>query len=384
MSRVQVKPQLIQWAIDRAGLSVTALSDYFPKLELWIHRESQPTLRQVEDLAKKTMTPLGYFFLPEPPEDKLSISDFRTVKDAPVQRPSPNLLETIQTLQRRQNWLREYLIEEKERPLEFIGSAGLSSNPSNVAADIRHALGQTEDWARAVPTWTEALEKLSFFVERIGVLTVFNSVVGNNTHRKLNVNEFRGFVLADKYAPIIFVNSADAKAAQMFTLVHEVVHLWLGETGVLNLDKTMPADNKVEKFCNAVAAEFLVPERIMRENWPAVQQEDEPYQILARQFKVSPIVIARRALDLNFVDKHRFFDFYDRYLADERRKMGKRTGGGNFYATQDMRLSRRFAETVIRATQAGKLLYREAYHLTGLNGNTFDRYAKRLGFKAQE
>ncbi len=376
MSRVAVKPELIRWARARSGITTDYLLKHFPKFEQWERQEAQPTLRQLENLAKKTLTPLGYFFLPEPPEDKLPIPDFRTVRDNSLKRPSPNLLETVQTMQRRQAWMREYLIEQGERPLSFVSSTKMAEHPNAVAAKIREVLDLPVDWAQHIATWAEALRMLRFVMEKAGILPVFNGVVGNNVYRKLDVNEFRGFILCDEYAPLIFINSADVKAAQMFTVVHELAHLWLGRDGVFNLRDMQPADNDVEIFCNLVAAEFLVPEKELAAYWTKAKQEAEPFQYLARHFKVSPLVAARRALDLGFVSKSDFFAFYNDYMEDSRRKAAAHTGGGDFYANLDMRLGRRFAETVVRAAAEGRVLYRDAYLLTGLNSETFDRYSK--------
>jgi len=126
-----------------------------------------------------------------------------------------------------------------------------------------------------------------------------------------------------------------------------------------------------------VAAEFLVPENELKEIWIKHQKKNDRFQLLARHFKVSEIVVARRALDLTLITKDEFFDFYQHRIANEN---NIDSSGGDFYATQTFRVGRRFAETVIRATREGKLLYNEAYRLTGLKGKTFDEYAERLGF----
>jgi len=380
MNRVAVRPELFRWARERSGLKADALAERFPKYAAWESGEALPTLRQLEELAKKTLTPLGYFFLPEPPEDKLPIPDFRTVKDEPLRRPSPNLLETVQTMQRRQGWMRDFLVEQGENPLPFVGSSTLAAEPTQAAASIREVLGRKREWASQHPTWTDALRALRAAIEEAGILLAINGVVGNNVHRGLDTKEFRGFVLVDEYAPLIFVNGADAKAAQMFTLAHELAHVWLGRGGVFNLEALQPADDDVEKFCNRVAAEFLIPARELNACWSGAAQTPEPFQTLARRFKVSPLVAARRALDLGLIDKTDFFEFYEEYQKDERRKASQRPAGGDFYATQEARLGRRFANAVIRAAKEGRLLYRDAYHLTGLYGETFDRYAKALGF----
>jgi Zn-dependent peptidase ImmA (M78 family) len=351
----------------------------FPKFRDWERGEAL-TLRQLEALAKTTSTPLGYFFLPQPPEERLPIPDFRTLPGAQVRRPSPNLLETVQTMQQRQGWMRDFLIEQGQERLAFVGSVTLREDPNRVASRIRRALSLPDDWARRERTWIDALRALREAAEEARVLVMINGIVGNNTRRKLDVNEFRGFILVDDYAPLVFINGADARAAQMFTLAHELAHLWVGRGGVFNLEALQPANDEVEIFCNRVAAELLVPAQDLRRQWAEAQEADEPFQFLARYFKVSPLVAARRALDLGLLHRNEFFDFYRDYQADERRQKRK-SSGGDFYATQGMRVGERFANAVIRAVKEGRLLYRDAYRLTGLHGKTFDRYAESLGFR---
>ena len=216
-------------------------------------------------------------------------------------------------------------------------------------------------------------------VEDIGVLVNVNGVVGNNTHRKLNVTEFRGFVLVDEFAPLIFVNVADAKAAQMFTLAHELAHIWYGASAIFDLQNLHPADGGIERLCNVVAAEFLVPREEIVNFWHQVRDVADKFQLLARHFKVSEIVAARRALDLALVTKAEFFEYYEERREVDFQGRGA-SSGGDFYANQSFRIGRRFAEAVIRATAEGKLLYSEAYRLTGLRSKTFSTYAASLGF----
>ncbi len=349
-----------------------------PRIGQWESGEAQPTLKQLEKLAQKTWTPLGYFFLSEPPEEKLPVPDFRTARDAPILRPSPNLIDTMHTMQRRQAWMRDYLIEMGHERLAFIGAAKPTDDIVSVAKSIRRELGVSDGWAGNIGSWTEALRVLREAAEGAGVLVVINGVVGNDTHRKLDPSEFRGFVLADEYAPLVFINGSDARSAQMFTLAHELVHLWIGEGGIFDLPDLEVDGDKREVFCNRVAAEFLVPAVELKAFWAEAKRDPEPFQAIASRFKISPIVAARRALDLNLITREAFFEFYRAYQTDERRRAAKAKGGGDFYNNQNVRLGKRFARAVMLAAKEGRLLYREAYSLTGLQGATFDRYAKQL------
>lgn len=378
-NRVAIQPELLHWAQERSGLSEEELCAKFPKLQEWLSGNRQPTLKQLQSFASRTYTPLGYFFLPEPPEEKLPIPDFRTLDDQGVTRPSPHLLDTIFAVQIRQEWMRGFLIEQGEPPLEFIGTRTVEDPPAEVAREIRNTLGLDRGWSRKFATWEETLRSLIRDIEAIGVLVMINGVVENNTSRPLDVSEFRGFVLCDSYAPLIFINGRDAKAAQMFTLIHELAHLWLGEGGISAFNALLPSENSVEIFCNKVAAEFLVPETEMRDAWQEVRGDSKPFENLARFFKVSPIVVGRRALDLNLISRQEFFDFYTSYTEAAAERRESRAGGGDFYRTLGSRLGKRFPSAVYSAAKEGRLQYREAYQLTGLSGSNYDRFGRELG-----
>ncbi len=361
-------------------MSLEALCEKFQKYPQWLSGEAEPTMKQLEKFAAQTYTPLGYFFLTEPPKDLLPIPDFRTVTDRGVSRPSPHLLDTIYAVQLRQEWMRRFLIEQGEPPLAFIGSRTLHDTPEGVAEDIRHTLELETHWSQHLHTWEEALRTLIQKIEGVGVLVMINGVVENNTHRPLDVEEFRGFVLSDSYAPVIFINGSDAKAAQMFTLVHELAHLWLGQGGVSDFKELLPSENAVEIFCNKVAAEFLVPAHEMTLAWRQVKNEEKPFERLARIFKVSPVVAARRALDLELISRANYFAFYKEYKVEASGRRSRNPGGGNFYLTLGVRLGKRFPAAVYVAAKEGRLPYREAYQLTGLSGASYDRFGREFGF----
>ncbi len=379
MTTVEVKKELLSWARERADLPVEKLLKPFPKYQEWENGESCPTLKELQRLASRLYAPLGYFFLKSPPEEKLPIQDFRTVTGEPVLRPSPEMLDTIYAMQQRQEWYKEFLIEEGDEPLVFVASKTTADDPATIANDMRSTLGLAQGWANECRTWTDALDELGVRVEQIGVLTVWNGVVGNNTRRKLDVDEFRGFVLCDSYAPLIFINNADSKSAQMFTLAHELAHVWLGSSGVVNLEQLEPANNDIEKFCNKVAAEFLIPQTEVAAAWESARRLPDPFGQMARRFKVSQLVAARRVLDAAYISKADFIEFYKEYLTDERRKKSRQKKGGDFYNNCNVRIGRTFAGAVLRATHEGKLPYVEAYRLTGLSGTTFDKYFRKIG-----
>lgn len=381
MTRVAVQPKLVQWARERADLGIDDLSRKFPKLRDWESGEALPTFKQLEDFAKATHVPFGFLFLPTPPEIPMPIPDFRTVRNRHLGPASPDLLDTVYTMQQRQAWLRETRLECESAALAFVGSARLTDNPAAIGREMRRLLGLEGGWAANARTWQKAVGALRASIEALGVMAVINGVVGNNTSRVLDVEEFRGFALSDEFAPLIFVNGADAKSAQMFTLAHELAHLWLGAegSGLSGFPGIFPDDGAVETFCDQAAAEFLVPEDELRAWWPEVKRHASPFEMLARWFKVSPIVIGRRAMDLRLTDRQYFFDFYEAYTRQERKQKQAGSGGGDFYNNQNARLGSLFAVQVIRAAKEGRIGFKQAYDLTGLNGGTFQEYARRLG-----
>ena len=378
MSKVSINQAVLNWAVDRSGRSLDALQDRFPRIREWATGERQPTLRQVEALAKATSTPLGFLFLDAPPEERLPIRHFRTLDAETPEKPSADLLETVQTMQLRQAWMREFLVEQGQEPLSFVGSAQLGDDHAEIAKLMRLTLDLDEAWAAKQSTWSDASNALRGAMEAVGILVIVNGIVGNNTRRKLDPGEFRGFVLVDEHAPLVFVNGVDAKAAQMFTLAHELAHVLLGSSAAFDLRQMQPADDPVELVCNRAAAEFLVPAGELRRYWPSIEGAPEAFNMAARRFKISAIVAARRALDVGLIELDDFLTFYREYQENERRAAARRLEGGDFYANQNFRVGRRFASAVVRAAREGRLLYSEAYRLTGLYGDTFERYAVSL------
>ena len=379
MTRIPVNPELLSWARERANVTQEDLKAKFNNLPEWESGVAKPTLKQLEKFARAVRVPFGYLFLPRPPEERLPIADFRTVTGTANAKTSPDLIDTLYAMQCRQTWLRESLIENDAEPLAFAESACLTDDPDAVGREMRRTIGLGDGWAAEVRTWQDAVSELRRMIERLGVMAVINGIVGNNTRRRLRVGEFRGFALADRYAPLIFVNGADSKSAQMFTLAHELAHIWLGEGGLSGFENLLPGNTAIENWCNRAAAEFLVPARELKECWIQVKRKRHPFEALGRLFKVSPIVVARRAMDLKFIERDAFFDFYERYTNREHRNDAA-SPGGDFYNNQNTRVGELFASHVIKAAMGGQIGFRDAYELTGLRGGTFQDYAERLGF----
>lgn len=370
---VRIQPNMITWAIHRAGYRLDDFAIQFPKVLDWLNHGKTPTVKQLEAFSNKVHVPFGYLFLPEPPVEQIPITLFRTgkAKNAAI---SLNVRETIRLLQARQEWLSEYLQDTGAEPLPFVGKFGLGNTPEEIADDIRQTLKLPTDWASLAPNWQLAKTQLAKKIEDLGIVISFNSVVENNNHRKIDPEEIRGFVLVDPFAPFLFVNSADSKAAQMFTLAHELAHVWTGQSAGFDSDNMLPAADPMEQLCDRTAAEFLVPGQNFRNFW----QDKPDIPAAARHFKVSQIVAARRALDLGCIQRGEFFSFYHRFMHDFFKKNNHGSGGGDFYNTQKTRLGMPFLSHVNQALKSGQLLYQDAYRLTGLKGDTFQHLTQKM------
>ncbi|MFO7790609.1 MAG: ImmA/IrrE family metallo-endopeptidase [Bacteroidales bacterium] len=371
-NEVDINTNMISWAISRAGYNLHEFTQKLPLVNDWIDGSKKPTVKQLENFAKKVYLPFGYLFLQEPPEESLPIPFFRSNGNQ-KDNVSINVYDTIQLLLQRQDWLKSYLIENDFDSLDFVGKYKNNLSVQNIVNDIRQKLNLSENWASNFKTWEEALIYLVEIIEEKGIITVFNGVVENNTSRPIDVEECRGFVLVNQYAPFMFINNADYKSAQMFTIVHELAHIWTGHSAGFDFRKMQPADDPIEKLCDQVAAEFLVPRVEFLKYW----DKNTSIKSASKYFKVSEIVIARRALDLKKITKKQFFAFYDQYRNREFSKKGDQSGG-DFYATARKRLSLTFAYHIEQAVKTGQLLYRDAYKLTSMKGDTFQKFFSKI------
>ena len=381
MTRVAINPELLIWARERAGKGIEDLELRFPKMVLWESGEVKPTLKQVQAFANAVHVPVGYLFLPQPPVENLSVPDFRTVDGRALRRPSPDLIDMLHACQERQGWYKDYAAATRQPALPFVGSAGLQDSPVAVAASMAQALDFNMEARAACSTWEDALRQFVAQADSIGVLVMVSGVVLSNNTRRLDPEEFRGFALADDRAPLVFINGADSKSAQMFTLAHELAHLWLGASAISDASAA-PAQGyrREEVWCNAVAAELLVPLAVLRADLVADEPVDQALARLTKRYKVSSLVMLRRLLDAGWLDRRAF----DRAWAAERARLqaiaDRGSGGGDFYRTTLARVSRRFARALVESTLEGQTLYRDAFRMLGVaKTETFNHIGQEVG-----
>lgn len=379
--RAPVAPALITWARERAGLSPDELLHRFPKLEDWEAGARRPTLNQLEKFANAVHCPIGYLFLPSPPEERLPIPDFRTMDGQMVRQPSPNLIDTIHVCQERQGWYREFALTTHQPSIDFVGTLTVETPVEQAAQIIATKIKFDLQQRQECTTWEAALRLFIRNADDIGVMVMVSGVVQNNTHRPLDPEEFRGFALVDPHAPLVFINGADSKAGQMFTLAHELAHLWLGASALSNSSAApLGGHRREEVWCNAVAAELLVP---LTAIWPVLtlgEPLSDTLRRLARRFKVSTLVILRRLLDAGAIDRDTFEGAWRTELERFRQLARSKSDGGNFYRTTLTRISRRFACALVESTLEGHTLYRDAFRMLGVSKTeTFNNIGREVG-----
>lgn len=382
METIAASIPVLRWAVQRARLDDEALAKHYPKWHLWLSGEAQPTLQQLESFARRTHTAIGYFFLPQPPTLALPVPDFRTLRDEVLVEPSSNLLDTLYLCQQRQDWFRDHARMHGIPLLPFIGSVTTKDSPHAVAQQMREKMELSVTARQRLSTWTDALRQLIAKAEEAGIMVMASSVVGSNSHRKLDVGEFRGFALADDLAPLVFLNGADSKSAQMFTLAHELAHLWLGASGVSDTETGRVPEQQTERWCNQVAAELLMPMQALHDVYQQGAPIPQEIQRLARLFKVSTLVALRRLFDAGFISQAALWQHY-REEQDRLRLLERKEGGGNFYNSLGARTSKRFARAILSSTLEGFTSFPDAFRMLGVSKTaTFYEAARELGVMA--
>lgn len=384
MAEALVTPQVIEWARQRYHLAIDTAAEKLKikpgKLEAWEKGDERPTFRQAQHLAQKLRIPFGYLFLSAPPEEKLPLPDLRIVAGTQPHPPSPDFSDLLNDVLRKQEWYREYQESEGAQPVPFIGSFTLSSSPEIIAVDIRDTLGINDKMRQESENWELFLRDFIQRAESAGVLVLRSGIVGNNTYRKLNVEEFRGFAISDDLAPVVFINGQDAKAAQIFTLAHELAHLWIGESGISNPDyrkRSSQQQHLIDRFCDQAAAETLLPKQDLLYHWQDNKPLQDSLQALAARYRVSEFVVLRRAYEIEKITADDYHTQYQELLADHKRRKSKK-GGGNFYLNLLARNSNTLTITLLVATAEGRVSHRDTARLLNVKVKTLPAIQNEL------
>lgn len=375
---------VLRWARERRDISENDIAKRLgtspDKVRAWEIDDGaeRPTLRQAATIAGILHIPLGYLFLSEPPSLTTELPDLRTAAGQPVRDPSPAFLDQLYDVRRKQAWFREFQAQQGATPLPFIGRFGLSDHPDAIAQDIRAVIGINDEMRSGVSNWEEFLTSFVRKAETAGILVFRSGVVTGNNYRPLSTQEFRGFALSDDLAPVIFVNSKDYKVAQTFTLAHELAHLWVDKSGLSNPDYTLRPGmqvNEIDRLCDQVAAEVLVPKDDFLARWNASLTPGDNVQRLARRYRVSRFVALRRAYEANVIAEAEFSELYDEYKNDYHPPSGE---GGDYYNLFFARNSTTFTFTLLAAAAEGHISHLDAARLLNTRVQTAERARREL------
>jgi Zn-dependent peptidase ImmA (M78 family) len=384
MADAHINPEMLRWAVQRVGASTDELAVAFKKpaeaIESWLAGETFPTFRQAQRLAKRLRIPFGFLFLAKAPSDQLPLPDFRRVHGQGRPTTSVDLWDVISDVLRKQDWYRDFRTDADEEPLPFVGAFALGAPVTDVVADISEQLS-FEAAVRPQSQPSQFLRAFVRHVEALGVLVMRNGIVRQATNRALDVDEFRGFSIADPMAPVIFVNNADSNAAQAFTLAHELAHIWIGRGGISDADPTIKTEGNddIEEYCNEVAAELLLPWAELQSRWTdRTDTVEDLIADVAREFHVSTVMVARQLWEHGAIDRDEFFRLYEVEKANWRRSESG-SSGGNYYLSAPIRNSRLLTEAVLESVRASETSVRDASRLLGVKPANLDKLRESMG-----
>lgn len=367
MNQIAISHKVLNWAAEKADGSLHSFAEQVAKRKKDRDQilDGRLTVPQIEKLAKKAHIPFGYLFLNEPPKlEKIEIPDLRRVQDA--EPLSKNFYETLRDVKTKQEWFIDYIKESGGVEIPFVGKFKEGKKTANIiAADIKKELNISDDDRRKSVDPDAYFSRLSEKIENVGILVFKSSIVKSNTKQALSEQEFRGFAINHKLAPVIFVNGRDAQVASVFTLMHELAHIWLGADGVS--DVAASPNNPTEKLCNEVASKILVPNEIFMDQWDGQSSIDR----LAKYFRVSRTVIARRAMDNGLINQ----DQYNEIVAKSVRV--KKIGKPTIYQTLPVRNSKKLTKAIIADAMSGNTLLRDAAKLLNVKTSTIISFGKR-------
>lgn len=388
MATAYITPAMIEWARKRAGLSLEDLATkvlHKPdalKVLAWEQGAERPTFVQAQKIAKVTYIPFGYLYLSEPPKETLKIPDFRRKARYNSYQMSVNLKDVLKQSVSRQQWYRDYLIEDERQPLDFVGSFTADDSYSNVVQSIRGVLKIPAQFYLEVTSHSEYFKKVTHKAELAGILVFRSGFFGSNTTRVLDANEFRGFALVDKIAPLIFINTRDYETARIFTFFHELAHLWIGESGISDYESAWTSSDKIERFCNLVAAEILVPINDLKSLWESQGDHLKLINRLANKFRVSKLVVARRAFDCGLLKRAEYDEIYalEKALYKKNSQNDERgsSSGGNFYNTMQAKNGIFFSHAVMTELHDGGISYIYAKQLLDVGVEHLKKYGSEI------
>lgn len=376
MTTLSFAPQVLEWAAGNIGSTVEQLAVKVAspaKTESVV--QGKLTAKQAEKFASLAQVPFGFLFLDKPPElPSPEIPDLRQVPGAA--RLSKAFFDTLADVKKKQEWYSDFLKDCEAATPDFVGKFHPhNSTVEDVADSIVRKIGCDQGLRQSCADKEQYYGELVARVESAGVLVFKNGVVQNNPHRPLNVEEFRGFALVDKLAPVVFVNGKDSPAAWIFTLLHEVAHIWFGASGVSDISASVAGRfDGIEQKCNQVAAEVLTPKDEFLEQWEFFG-DDLALHRLPNIFKVSRLVVAKRAFDLHLINKESYLSVLQQTKAQDAK--ANADGGGDYYKTVLVRNSKKLTSALVSEAFAGRVMLRDAGALLNISSNAVAELHKK-------
>lgn len=384
--KAYITPKILSWARDSARMPLDVAASKIGKpieiLEEWESGVSQPTIKQAEKLAKIYKRPFALFFLPEIPKDFHPLQDFR--KSDSIKLTTGSIF-IIREIQQKQAWLSDVLQENGEEKLPFIGKYSINDSPEKVAKDILSTLNiNTNNYTETNPIkeWVNKAELSGIYISRTSFI---------HSRLTLDKNEVQGFAIADPYAPFVFVNSKDWAAPQLFTLIHEIAHLWISETGISNeieFEQTKSKAHPVEIFSNEVAANILMPKELIFSLDAKTFDNSKEVFNTAKLLGVSSFALLFRAFTLAIIDVEKYKSLKNQATIDfnaflkreelKKEKQKKQKGGPNPYLLKLNKNSRLFTQFVLDGFKSGFVEPTQASFLLNTPINKFNKLESQL------
>lgn len=372
VNRVRIKKVIYEWAIKESQKDFEEIKEKFKNVESWITENSVPTFRQVQELANFLKVPLGYMFLSKPPEANVIESEFRSINNK-IPDMSKNLKGTIFNMGRKQTWLSSHRMDKgwsKVVP-EYFKKLDKEDIVS-FSEKSKEFIKIDEFWYKGIKETRDAYNHLRKKIESQGIIVMQNGVVASNTHRKLDINEFRGFMLYDNLAPLIFVNANDSQAGKIFTLIHEYIHILFEKEDVF-LNEDLSSVNTTEKSINEITAEFLMPKTHVLSCWNQNKENFAEIEKLSKELHVSKLALAIRLKDLSLA-KQSLIDEVSAIMMEDLKNKKTAASGGDHYANHKSRYGESYIKTVIQGAEAGDISYTYAFNLLDAKASTYDYF----------
>jgi len=368
---VAVNPEILTWARGTAGLTLDqaahALAFQDTRDRSAVQRlmaleagEEQPSRSVLLRMARAYRRALLVFYLAQPPRTGDRGQDFRTVPGGASPEYNPLLDALIRDIRGRQTAVRSLMEETDAQPVDFVGAATMNVPAEDLAHQITDRLQFTLDEFRKQPDIGRAFGYLREKIEATGVFVVLLGNLGSH-HTNISVDVFRGFAIADAIAPFIVINDQDAHVAWSFTALHELVHLWLGTTGI----SSTSTEARIEKYCNAVAGEILLPtvelrglSELRRASADELLEVISPF---ASVRKISRAMVAYKLLQSDSIGDRLWRQVVDRlreeWLETRRRQEQEEApgnaGGPSYYVVKRHRLGNALLDIVRRSLNEG-------------------------------